>query len=71
MISDPRVHTRRWASRHPVFTGLIIGVLFGLVEVLATGDALGSLLFAVVVAGIFTLTALGERRRRKKRELPL
>ncbi|MFF7361514.1 hypothetical protein [Streptomyces sp. NPDC008125] len=46
-------------------------MLFYLVEILATTDALGSLPFAVAIAAIFTLTAFGERRRRKKRTLPL
>lgn len=71
MISDPRVHTRRWASRHPVYTGLLVGVLFYLMEILATGDALGTLPFAVGIGAIFALTAFSERRRRKKRNLPL
>ncbi len=70
VISDPRAHTRKWASRHPFYTGLAIGVLFYLVEILATGDALGSLPFAVAIAGIFALTAFGERRRRKNNTLP-
>lgn len=69
MLTDPRVHTRRWASRHPIYTGLISGGLFYLVETAATGDALGTVPFAVVIGAIFTLTAFGERRRRKKRKL--
>ncbi|WP_327174500.1 hypothetical protein OG599_03755 [Streptomyces sp. NBC_01335] len=48
-----------------------MGVLFCLVETLATTDVLGSLPFAVAIAAVFTLTAFSERRRRKKRKLPL
>lgn len=48
-----------------------MGVLFCLVEILDTTDALGSLPFAVAIAALFTLTAFSERRRREKRKLPL
>ncbi|MFJ3235680.1 LPXTG cell wall anchor domain-containing protein [Streptomyces sp. NPDC086787] len=71
MISDPRVHTRRWASRHPVYTGLLVGVLFYVVELVATGEALGTLPFAIGIGAIFALAALSQRRRRKKHNLPL
>jgi hypothetical protein len=69
MVSDPRVHTRRWASKHPIYTGLIFGTLFYLVEILATGDALGALPFAMAIGAIFTLTAFGERRRQRRARL--
>lgn len=71
MVSDPRVHTRRWVSRHPIYAGLIIGMLFYLVEILATGDAFGTIPFAIAIGAIFTLTAFGERRRQRKVERTL
>jgi hypothetical protein len=49
---------------------LIAGGLFYLVEILATRDPLGTVPFAVVIGAIFTLTSLGERRRRRKHNLP-
>lgn len=68
MVSDPRVHTRRWASKHPIYTGLIFGTLFYLVEILATGEPIGAIPFAIAIGAIFTLTAFGERRRQRKAE---
>jgi hypothetical protein len=47
---------------------LIFGTLFYLVEILATGDAIGTLPFALAIGAIFTLTAFGERRRQRKAE---
>jgi hypothetical protein len=70
VLTDPREHTRKWASRHPIYAGLIAGGLFYLVEILATRDPLGTVPFAVVIGAIFTLTSLGERRRRRKHNLP-
>ncbi|WP_327713177.1 hypothetical protein OG912_37055 [Streptomyces sp. NBC_00464] len=50
--------------------GLVIGAIFYLVEVISTGDLLGTLPFAAVIGAIFWVTSLGERRRRKKHHLP-
>jgi len=50
---------------------LIIGMLFYLVEILATGDAFGTIPFAIAIGAIFTLTAFGERRRQRKVERTL
>ncbi|MGW7527832.1 hypothetical protein [Streptomyces sp. NPDC054783] len=42
-----------------------MGTLFFLIEIAATGDFVGTLPFAGVIGGIFWLTALNERRRRR------
>ncbi|WP_330459194.1 hypothetical protein OIB37_21295 [Streptomyces sp. NBC_00820] len=42
-----------------------------LVELVATGDPIGTLPFAAAIGAVFWLTALSERRRRRKRNLPL
>lgn len=66
MFTDPRVHTRKWAARHPVRMGLLVGAIFYGVEVLATGDPLGTLPFATVIGVIFWLAALSGRRKYRK-----
>lgn len=70
MFRDPRVHTLKWAARHPLGMGLVVGAIFYLMEVIATGDLLGTLPFAAVIGAIFWVTSLGERRRRNKHHLP-
>ncbi|MCX4909592.1 hypothetical protein [Streptomyces sp. NBC_00878] len=70
MVRDPRIATRKWAAQHPLLTGVTVGGIFYLVEILATADLLGTLPFAILIGAIFSLTALSERRRRKKHNLP-
>jgi hypothetical protein len=66
-MKDPRKRTREWAAEHPVGVGLLIGSLFYLLELAATADPVGTIPFALVICAIFTLTAYGERRRRRKK----
>ena len=65
MISDPRVHTRRWASKHPIYMGLIFGAVLSRRN-LGDRRPLRDHTFAIAIGAIFTLTAFGERRRQRK-----
>lgn len=68
-MKDPRDKTRKLSAEHPLAMGFATGSLFYLVELLATGDPVGIIPFALVIWAIFTLTAYGERRRRRRKGL--
>jgi hypothetical protein len=71
-ISSRREAANRWSARHPIVVGLVAGTLVTLTFVILQGGlAVGEMLISFVpVSVLFTLTALSERRRRKKHNLP-
>ncbi|MDQ1013136.1 hypothetical protein QFZ82_007621 [Streptomyces sp. V4I23] len=68
-----RETTQRWCARHPFLAGLAAGTIVTLVFVTLVGyHALSDILISFAVfSALVTLTALGERRRRKRLDLPL
>ncbi|MEU6807358.1 hypothetical protein [Streptomyces neyagawaensis] len=73
MVVSPRRDTaNRWSARHPLLLGLVAGTLMTLVLVVVDGVGTVSdmLISFIPVSVLCTLTALSERRRRKKHNLP-
>ncbi|MGW4144537.1 hypothetical protein ACWELV_48975 [Streptomyces mirabilis] len=68
---DFDVNTRRWAARHPISPGVSAGSLFYVIESLSYEDPVGTLPFAGAIGLVFLLTALSEKRRTRKLNLPL
>ncbi|MFE5375576.1 hypothetical protein [Streptomyces mirabilis] len=68
---DFDVNTRCWAARHPIITGVSAGSLFYVIESLPYEGHVGTLPFAGAIGLVFLLTALSEKRRRRKLNLPL
>lgn len=68
-MNDPRNRTRKWAAERPLATGVVAGVIFYLVELIATSDPVGTIPFALGTCAIFALTAYGERCRRRRKGL--
>ncbi|MFF4465103.1 hypothetical protein ACFY13_37045 [Streptomyces mirabilis] len=68
---DFDVNTLRWAARHPIITGVSAGSLFYVIESLPYEGPVGTLPFSGAIGLVFLLTALSEKRRRRKLNLPL
>ncbi|MGW7304262.1 hypothetical protein ACWGI1_01635 [Streptomyces sp. NPDC054835] len=59
---------QQWASRHPVLMSALGAVLVTVLFCTATDPGLGDLiLIFVAFFGLFSLAALNERRRRRKK----
>jgi Flp pilus assembly protein TadB len=72
-ISSRREAANRWSARHPILVGLAAGMLVTLIFVILLGyHAFSDVLISFgSISALVTLTALGERRRRKRLNLPL
>jgi hypothetical protein len=72
-MSAYRDAMNRWCARHPFGAGMTAGIVAALFTVEMAGSFnTGALACSFVLfSALFTLTALGERRRRKKLGLPL
>lgn len=71
-ISSRREAVNRWSARHPIFVGLAAGTIVTLIFVILLGyHAFSDVLISFgAFSALTTLTALGERRRRKRLNLP-
>jgi hypothetical protein len=72
-ISDHREAANRWSARHPLVVGLVAGMIPTMIFVFFFGyHAFSDVLVSFAAFSVLgTLTSLGERRRRKRMNLPL
>ncbi|MEV6383131.1 hypothetical protein AB0M31_27440 [Streptomyces sp. NPDC051773] len=72
-VPPRRDAANRWSARHPIVVGLMAGTLVTLTFVILQGGLTVSemLISFIPFSALATLTALSERRRRKKHNLPL
>lgn len=73
VVSSRRDRANRWSARHPVLVGLLAGTAVTLAFVVLQGGLSPSeiLISFIPFSALATLTALSERRRRRKHNLPI